>query len=269
MEPAATKRLIRGLVDKGVLQLTLPGGPLSDSGLSTPAEVGALVAPGPREVARIAENPAPRGPKDRVAPDRVAPDRVAPDRVAGADASVSCDDEVPWDAAALALNPPEVATQSIPLELVSAEVADHGFSAALPRNSTQPQRYDYHNVRRDAKWPPLAGGLTRFGNVTDMLRQWDDEMVVMAGGDEIRLRFRVPDQPIPEGWQRDFILHSVGWDKDADLNTLAGQSSDPLPFRDMRSYPPPRDDQQRAKEIEQLNQWHRTRLQPFRKFWQR
>ncbi len=28
---------------------------------------------------------------------------------------------------------------------------------------------------------------------------------------------------VPEGWKRDFLVHSVGWVKDGDLNTAEGQ----------------------------------------------
>ena len=62
-------------------------------------------------------------------------------------------------------------------------------------------------------------------------------MAVLGAGDAITLRFAVPDEPVPAGWKRDFILHSIGWDKDADLNTIYGQTVEPLPFRGMRSYP--------------------------------
>ena len=39
--------------------------------------------------------------------------------------------------------------------------------------------------------------------------------------------------PLEEGWQRDFILYSDGWDKDGDINTLFSQTVGPLPFHDM------------------------------------
>ena len=54
-------------------------------------------------------------------------------------------------------------------------------------------------------------------------------MVVIGAGDEIRVQFSLPESDPPPGWTRDFILHCVGWDKDADLNTLSGQSTEPLP----------------------------------------
>jgi hypothetical protein len=53
------------------------------------------------------------------------------------------------------------------------------------------------------------------------------------------LEFAVPEAPLPDGWTRDFIMYSIGWDKDADLHTLLGQVSEPLPFRGHTSYPYP------------------------------
>jgi hypothetical protein len=62
-------------------------------------------------------------------------------------------------------------------------------------------------------------------------------MVVMGPGDEMTVEFSVPGEPVPEGWVRDFVLYNVGWDKDADLSTVYGQSSEPYPTRAMSQYP--------------------------------
>ncbi len=62
-------------------------------------------------------------------------------------------------------------------------------------------------------------------------------MVVMGPGDELTVEFSVPKDAPPEGWTRDFVLYNVGWDKDADLNTVYGQSSEPYPFKAMTRYP--------------------------------
>lgn len=177
--------------------------------------------------------------------------------------------QIYWDAAKVAVNPPDVEIVSTPLNMLSAEIDYRGFSAILPRTSQQPHRYDFHSVNRDAKWPPLAGKLTRPGDCLQLLAEWDDEMVVMGGGDEIRIEFEAPAGELPDGWKRGFILHSVGWDKDADLNTLEGQNVGPLPFREMTAYPPVGVDAEKLREVEQKNAWHRTREQPFRNFWQK
>lgn len=62
-------------------------------------------------------------------------------------------------------------------------------------------------------------------------------MVVMGPGDELTVEFVVPEKEIPAGWKRDFVLYNVGWDKDADLSTVYGQSSEPYPFKAMTRYP--------------------------------
>jgi hypothetical protein len=79
----------------------------------------------------------------------------------------------------------------------------------------------------------------------------------------------LPQADLPEGWKRDFIFHSIGWDKDADLNTLTGQSTLPLPYRDMSRYPPPAEDATKRQALWELNAHHLKRRQSFRSFWAR
>ena len=43
---------------------------------------------------------------------------------------------------------------------------------------------------------------------------------------------------LKKGWKRDFLIRSVGWVKDGDLNTATGNTVLPLPFHGMKSYPP-------------------------------
>jgi hypothetical protein len=62
--------------------------------------------------------------------------------------------------------------------------------------------------------------------------------VVFGPGDEVTVEFEVSDAPpLPAGWQRDFVLYSDSWLKDADLNTGTGQAVEPLPFHGMSRYP--------------------------------
>ncbi|MFG0264706.1 MAG: FG-GAP-like repeat-containing protein [Rhodopirellula sp. JB055] len=156
-----------------------------------------------------------------------------------------------------------------PLQLQSAEVAWHGFSRRIDPGPKQPETYDYQTAKDAPRWPPLDGPLTKYGPVRDLITEWDDSMVVISGGDEIRLRFAVPKEPLVGAQQRDFVLHGVGWDKDADLNTLSGQSTLPLPFQAMSKYPPTASQTDEATESRQTNANHLSRKQPFRKFWSR
>tara|TARA_B100000809_G_scaffold202626_1_gene203441 strand:- start:490 stop:879 length:390 start_codon:yes stop_codon:yes gene_type:complete len=87
----------------------------------------------------------------------------------------------------------------------------------------------------------MTGNFTRFGDVTELLVSSDDHLVVLGAGDEMTLRFKELPPP-PAGWKRDFLLYNVGWDKDANLNTVLGHHVDPLPYRGMSRYPPGLDD---------------------------
>jgi hypothetical protein len=88
----------------------------------------------------------------------------------------------------------------------------------------------------------MGGFFTRYGDVTELITSADDRMAILFAGDEMSVEFDAPPPP-PPGWKRDFILHNVGWDKDADLNTVLGQTVEPLPFAAMSRYPYPPDEQ--------------------------
>ncbi len=174
-----------------------------------------------------------------------------------------------WDAAQLVVQSetPKVTTHL--LELDSAEVHYHGFSKRVESGTNSPESYDYAMTNTAPKWPPLKGRFTSLGDCRPLLSQWDDSMVVMGSGDEIRLQFVAPTAEIPQGWKRDFVLHCVGWDKDADLNTLTGQSSEPLPFKGMTAYPPTHAQADEATHRFEQNVRHLQRTQSFRDFWNR
>ena len=62
--------------------------------------------------------------------------------------------------------------------------------------------------------------------------------VIMNAGDETTIDFDAGAAPdLPAGWSRDFLLYTVGWVKDGDLNTATGESVEPLPFHGMSEYP--------------------------------
>jgi hypothetical protein len=60
----------------------------------------------------------------------------------------------------------------------------------------------------------------------------------MNSGDEMTVSFDPSVLPkLPKGWKRDFLIYSVGWIKDGDLNTAHGKTVDPLPFHALTKYP--------------------------------
>ncbi|MFN9718796.1 MAG: FG-GAP-like repeat-containing protein [Planctomycetota bacterium] len=151
--------------------------------------------------------------------------------------------ELYWDAAFLTVNEGDAPTQSLDCPVVNADLHYRGFSRriyadnALFRNGRAPEGYDYDSVTTEPRWSEMLGRFTRYGNTTTLLMSQDDRMVVMGPGDELTVEFSVPGDVPPNGWKRDFVLYNVGWDKDADLNTVYGQSSEPYPFRAMTRYP--------------------------------
>jgi len=177
--------------------------------------------------------------------------------------------QIYWDAASLVIQatPSEFLTHD--LAMLEADLRYHGFSKRSQLSSQMPDTYEHAAAVKTPKWPPLQGRFTQFGNCEALLESWDDSMVVMGSGDELRLCFESPANDPPAGWKRDFVLHCVGWDKDADLNTLAGQSSLPLPFRSMREYPPTQLQAAERDQSELENESHLNRTQSFRKFWNR
>ncbi len=174
-----------------------------------------------------------------------------------------------WDCAQLVVQTDAAEVRSYELPLQTADLQCHGFSSQLKPSDTAPETFDYSRATITPKWPPLQGRFTQFGDCRKLLESWDNEMVVMGSGDEIRLSFDAPATEPPPGWKRDFVLHCVGWDKDADLNTLTGQSSFPLPFKSMLEYPPTQQQVAEQIDVKQLNDRHLQREQRFREFWAR
>ncbi|GAB5403754.1 MAG: FG-GAP-like repeat-containing protein [Aureliella sp.] len=168
---------------------------------------------------------------------------------------IAASQQLYWDEAFIAVDSAKkrIQVHEQTLTLNSAALRYRGYSQALPRPQDQPHWFDYHKLTTAPKWPPLAGPYTRFGDVTEQLADDDDQMVVMKGGDEIVLKFSKPSEPLPAGWTRDYVLYSTGWDKDADINTIAGQGSLPLPFMDQLDYPAPTDQLDKAAEVLRKN----------------
>jgi tetratricopeptide (TPR) repeat protein len=145
--------------------------------------------------------------------------------------------EIYWDEAFFTVDETPVELRQTVCPLKSAALQYRGCSEALPYQANAPQVYDHGRTITKRMWPPMRGKFTRYGSVVDLLSEPDDMMAVLGAGDALTVRFEVPEDPPPAGWKRDFLLHSVGWDKDADLNTIYGQTVGPLPFRAMTQYP--------------------------------
>jgi tetratricopeptide (TPR) repeat protein len=169
--------------------------------------------------------------------------------------------EIYWDHAFFTVDekPAEIRTTEQPL--IAADLHYRGFSTKVPHAGLGPGSYDYQQLDTHQQWPPMEGRLTTYGDVTELIAQTDNRQALLGAGDEMEVRFKAAATELPSGWKRDFILHNVGWDKDADLNTVFGQTIDPLPFAGMVGYPDPNEPTEQKPFASQ------TRQQPRANFW--
>ena len=139
-----------------------------------------------------------------------------------------------WDRIAYTVDDPETPLRVTPLALRSADLSYRGFSRMVRETPDGPQVFLHDDVAREPRWADMAGRYTRFGDVRELLTAADDRYVVLKGGDAVRLAFDAASlPPLPSGWVRDYLVVLDGWEKDADKNTVAGQTVEPLPFHGM------------------------------------
>ena len=122
------------------------------------------------------------------------------------------------------------------------EAADYhyrGFSKQYRKGGRYgPHWVNYSDISTGQKWRDLEGTYTRYGDVNELLQEADDMYIIANAGDETTISFDASSFPkLKNGWKRDFLIYSVGWVKDGDLNTLTGQTVKPLPFHGMSKYP--------------------------------
>jgi tetratricopeptide (TPR) repeat protein len=170
---------------------------------------------------------------------------------------LSTSQELYWDAICFTVDEPPVELRETPLPLLRAQLRSRGVSEPIVHPQHGPERYDYNRVL-PSPWRPMDGAFTRLGDVRELLTQDDSRLVVMGSGDEVVLEFEAPPPP-PDGWVRSFVIRNVGWDKDADLHTIYGQTVEPLPLVHMSRYPPPTDEMPTDPQYEEYLRQYQTR----------
>lgn len=122
------------------------------------------------------------------------------------------------------------------LQPVKQELNFRGFSEWYRQDPVSPMLPDYSNISSTAqRWRDLEGYHTRFGDVSELLREIDDRYVIMNAGDEMRYEFKEAD-PLAENHKRSFVFVSDGWVKDGDYNTEASATVLPLPYHGQADY---------------------------------
>ena len=146
-----------------------------------------------------------------------------------------------WDEIFLSEGASDAQVKPTPIPFDSADLHFRGFSETrIDPQRKQPDTFFYDRVSPVSFWNPTPGLYTRFGRVDNLLRDVDDQLVIMGSGDEVTLRFPVAALPAPPaGMTRDFLLKVDGWAKDRDPNTAFSSTVQPLPFHAMSRYPYP------------------------------
>ena len=132
--------------------------------------------------------------------------------------------EIHWDSAFLCEKAGADQNRQLSLAPNRADLHWRGFSRFAPFPDCLPLTPDYDQVQYTAPWTMTpAGWCTRYGAVDELLRESDDALVLLNGGDELALAFQARElPPKPAGFVRDFFLRAVGWDKDADFHVGQG-----------------------------------------------
>ena len=171
--------------------------------------------------------------------------------------------EIYWDELFFSSGKSDAPVVVTAMEPASADLHYRGFSRMYRKGGRYgPHWFDYGEVSEERKWNDLEGNYTRYGDVRELLEASDNRYVISNAGDEMSVQFSAAELPeLKKGWKRDYLIHSVGWVKDGDMNTATGNTVDPLPYHGMESYPPAEgrsypDD----RELQEYNRQFNTRL---------
>jgi hypothetical protein len=127
-----------------------------------------------------------------------------------------------------------------PVPLQRADLGFHGYPRQIEAQPPGNVKYVYEEVSRTGPYARQAGTYTRYGDVTPLLTNYDDQHVVFGTGEEVSLEFDPAKLPaVPKGRTRDYFFVANGYEKDMDFYAADGNTVEPLPFRKMGNYPYP------------------------------
>ncbi len=145
--------------------------------------------------------------------------------------------QIYWDAAFFATEDTNVPIIMTNISPSHADLHYRGFSKLYRKSDYGPHLFDYNDVTAEKRWRDLEGYYTRYGDVTALLQESDDQYVILNSGDEISIAFSNSAPALKPGWKRDYLIYNDGWIKDGDLNTAHSKTVEPFPFQNMTQYP--------------------------------
>jgi tetratricopeptide (TPR) repeat protein len=148
--------------------------------------------------------------------------------------------QIYWDTILVSRTDQHQSSRLTPVPLVRADLAFHGFPLKIEDQPPGNVTYHYEKTSATGPYTRPAGAYTRYGDVRPLLAATDDKFAVFGSGDEVALDFdpaHLP--PLPQGWVRDYFFAAHGYEKDMDFYAYRGDTVEPLPYRDMGTYPYP------------------------------
>jgi hypothetical protein len=148
--------------------------------------------------------------------------------------------QVYWDSILIDRSPQDGQLRLTQVPLESARLNFYGHPRQIEAEPRGNVKYVYEDVSPTGPFARQAGDYTRYGDVLPLLRSFDDRFVVFGTGDEVALEFNATRLPaLPRGWARDYFFLVIGYEKDMDFYAADGFTVEPLPFKEMGSYPYP------------------------------
>ena len=111
----------------------------------------------------------------------------------------------------------------------------HGYGAFEDLPSHLPLTPIHSETTDTPNWRITPSGwVTRYGSVNELITAKDNQLAIIAAGDELTLDFDADSLPTqPANTIRHFFLSISGWDKDADFHVAQGWTVEPLPWHGM------------------------------------
>ncbi len=140
--------------------------------------------------------------------------------------------EIHWDRIAMFEKLENATSRIVRLTPTRSHLHWRGYSEFADQPWNQPLTPVYNKLKQQAPWLVTPSGwATRYGEVDELLRDRDNALAMIAGGDELTVEFSANSLPTkPESLTRDFFLFTSGWDKDSDYHVVSGTTLEPLPW---------------------------------------
>jgi Flp pilus assembly protein TadD len=149
--------------------------------------------------------------------------------------------QIYWDSILIDRARQNYPVRLIEVPLTRADLRFHGFPLKIEGTPPGNVKYVYENASATGPYTRPAGAYTRYGDVLPLVSKFDDRLAVFGSGDEVALEFDPMRLPaLPADWTRDYFFVAHGYEKDMDFYAFDPTSVEPLPFRDMGSYPYPK-----------------------------